>query len=309
MKYLKLIRYQNLLLIAFMLLIFHYGFLKFQNITLALNDWQFGLFVLATVFIAAGGYVINDIIDQDIDSDNKPEKLIVGKHISENTAYNIYLGMIISGTLIGFYLSYFVINKNSFLGLFVIYSILLYAYATELKQIPFLKNIVVAFVLALSVISVGMFDVIPMMNVENKAQMKVFLFIILDYAVFAFLLNLIREIVKDMEDIKGDDNQGLRTLPVIFGISKTSKMAFGLGLAAIGILLWYINQNLMNYKLYYAAVYALLLVVAPMIFFVVKIWNAKAKKEFRLLSTILKWVIFFGIFSILIITLNIRYNA
>ena len=309
MKYLKLIRYPNLLLIAFMLLTFHYGFLKMQGIVLALNDWQFGLLVLATVLIAAAGYVINDIMDQEVDNDNKPEQLIVGKSISETKAYNIYLGLIISSTLIGFYLSYFVIDKPSFFGLFVIYSILLYSYATDSKQIPILKNILVAFVLALSVISVGMFDVIPVMNPENQAEMKMFLSIILDYAIFAFILNLIREIVKDMEDITGDDNQGIRTLPIAIGMKKTARIVFVLGLIAVLILLWYTNANLMKFQLYYATLYALLFVVAPMLFFVVKIWNAQSKKDFHLLSSVLKWVIFFGILSIFVITLNIKHNA
>lgn len=309
MNYLKLIRYPNLVLIAFMLLTFHYGFLKFQDISLALNDWQFGLFVLATMLIAAAGYVINDIMDQEVDQENKPEKLIVGKSISESKAYNLYLLLTITGTLIGFYLSYYVINKTSFFGLFVIYSILLYVYATDVKQIPFLKNILVAFILALSVISVGMFDVIPIIIPDNHAKVKLVLSIILDYAIFAFILNLIREIVKDLEDYSGDYNQGIRTIPVLFGIQKTARLVFVLGVIAVVLLLGYINNNLMNFKLYYATIYALSVVVAPLIFFLIKIWNASIKEEYHRLSSILKWIIFFGILSILIITLNIVHNA
>lgn len=309
MNYLKLIRYPNLVLIAFMLLTFHYGFLKFQDISLALNDWQFGLFVLATMLIAAAGYVINDIMDQEVDQENKPEKLIVGKSISESKAYNLYLLLTITGTLIGFYLSYYVINKTSFFGLFVIYSILLYVYATDVKQIPFLKNILVAFILALSVISVGMFDVIPIIIPDNDAKVKLVLSIILDYAIFAFILNLIREIVKDLEDYSGDYNQGIRTIPVLFGIQKTARLVFVIGVIAVVLLLGYINNNLMNFKLYYATIYALSVVVAPLIFFLIKIWNATTKEEYHRLSSILKWIIFFGILSILIITLNIVHNA
>ena len=309
MNYLKLIRYPNLVLIAFMLLTFHYGFLKFQDISLALNDWQFGLFVLATILIAAAGYVINDIMDQEVDQENKPEKLIVGHSISESKAYNLYLLLTITGTLIGFYLSYYVINKTSFFGLFVIYSILLYVYATDVKQIPFLKNILVAFILALSVISVGMFDVIPIIIPDNDAKVKLVLSIILDYAIFAFILNLIREIVKDLEDYSGDFNQGIRTIPVLFGIKKTVRLVVVLGVIAAILLLGYINNNLMNFKLYYATIYALSVVVAPLIFFLIKIWNATTKEEYHRLSSILKWIIFFGILSILIITLNIVHNA
>jgi 4-hydroxybenzoate polyprenyltransferase len=101
----------------------------------------------------------------------------------------------------------------------------------------------------------------------------------------------------------------MSTLPIAIGNEKTSKIAGSLGIIATLILLWYINSNLMSSKLYYAVIYGLLFVVAPMIFFVVKIWSAKTKDDFRLLSTILKWIIFFGILSILAINLNIMYNV
>ncbi|MES2411865.1 MAG: UbiA family prenyltransferase, partial [Bacteroidota bacterium] len=116
MKYLKLIRYQNLLLLAFMQLIFRYGFLKLQA-ALSLNDWQYGLLVLATVLIAAAGYVINDILDQETDHDN--DKAIVGKFISEKAAYNLYFTLNITGVGIGYYLAS-VIQKPSFAGAFII---------------------------------------------------------------------------------------------------------------------------------------------------------------------------------------------
>ena len=122
MKYLKLIRYQNLLLLALMQLVFHYGFLKLQGIYLALNDWQFGLLTLATILIAAAGYVINDIADQETDHVNKPGKNIVGKGITEDKAYNIYFGLNIIGLLIGFYLTR-IVHKDTFFGIFIIASI------------------------------------------------------------------------------------------------------------------------------------------------------------------------------------------
>ena len=113
MNFLKLIRYQNLIMLAFMQLVFKYGFLKLQKIPLALNDWQYLLLVLSTVLIAAAGYVINNIFDQDTDLENKPNNLIVGKSISETSAYNIYAVLNITGVAIGFYLSN-VISKPGF---------------------------------------------------------------------------------------------------------------------------------------------------------------------------------------------------
>ncbi len=307
MKYLKLIRYQNLLLLAFMQLIIRYGFLKFQNIFLSLADWQYALLVLSTVLIAAAGYVINDIMDQETDKENKPGKVTVGKDISEGMAYNIYVGLNVIGVGIGFYLSN-VIQKPSFAAIFIVIAATLYLYATSLKQMLLVGNIIVALLLSVSVLIIGVFDLLPATFDGNQYEMRVIFSIIIDYAIFAFILNLIREIVKDLEDINGDYNQGMSTLPIVLGVGRTAKVAFGLGIIATLILLWYINTNLMDSKLYYAVVYGLLLIVGPMIFFIVKIWNAKTQKDFHLLSTVLKWVIFFGILSILVVNLNIVYN-
>jgi 4-hydroxybenzoate polyprenyltransferase len=288
--------------------LFRYGFLKFQNIFLSLNDWQYGLLVLATVLIAAAGYVINDILDQETDYDNDKRNVIVGKFISEKAAYNLYFILNITGVGIGYYLAS-VIHKPSFAGAFIIISATLYMYATSLKQMLLIGNIVVALLLSFSVIIIGLFDLLPATYEGNQTEMGVMFSILIDYAVFAFIINLIREIVKDMEDVEGDYNNGMSTLPITIGIEKASKITGVLGIIAALILLGYINNNLMSSKLYYAVIYGLLLVVAPMIFFVVKIWNAKTKEEFRFLSTILKWIIFFGILSILAINLNIMYNV
>ena len=306
MNYLKLIRYQNLLLLAFMQLIFRYGFLKFQNIFLSLADWQYGLLVLSTVLIAAAGYIINDILDQETDYDNRPESAIVGKSVSVKGAYNLYFVLNIVGVGIGYYLSN-VIHKPSFAGAFIIISATLYMYATTLKQMLIVGNVIVALLLSFSVLIIGLFDLLPATYDGNQAEMGIMFSILIDYAVFAFIINLIREIVKDMEDVEGDYNNGMSTLPIVIGIVRTSKVVGGLGIIATLILLWYINSNLMLTKLYYSVIYSLLFIVAPIIFVVVKIWNAKEKEEFRLVSTVLKWVIFFGILSILVITLNINY--
>lgn len=308
MKYLKLIRFQNLLMIALMQCIIRYGFLKLQKVELALADWQFALLVLSTIFIAAGGYIINDIMDQETDSINRPNQVIVGRSISESMAYNLYFGFTIAGALIGFYLSN-LIYRDNFFGIFIITSLLLYIYATSFKQIAVIGNILVSLALALSVIIVGLFDIIPATDQVNRFQMMLWLELLFDYAVFAFLLNFIREIIKDLEDIKGDYNQGMRTLPIVIGVSRTAKVVAVITVIATVILLWYINNHLMNSGLYIATIYALVFLVSPLIFAVVKVWTAATQKEFHLLSNVIKAVIFFGILFILIVNLNIKFNA
>jgi 4-hydroxybenzoate polyprenyltransferase len=308
MKYLKLIRYQNLLLLAFMQLIFRYGFLKHEAVYLFLNDFQYGLLVLSTLMIAAAGYIINDIMDQETDSENKPFKMVIGKSISESMAYNLYFVLNVTGVGIGSYLSN-LIQKPKFVLLFILIVSLLYLYATTFKRMLLVGNIIVAFLLGVSILIIGVYDLLPLTFENNQKEMGVYFSLLLDYALFAFIINFIREIVKDMEDVNGDYNQGMNTLPITLGVSRTGKVVFGLGIIVTLILLWYTNTYLMNNHLYYAVIYALLFVVAPMIFFIIKIWNAKSKKDFHLLSSVLKWVIFFGILSVLVINLNIKNNA
>jgi 4-hydroxybenzoate polyprenyltransferase len=308
MKYLNLIRYKNLLLIAMMQLVFRFGFLKYQNVYLYLSNTQYLLLVLATVMIAAAGYIINDIMDQETDLDNKPDRVVIGKGVSEAMGYNLYFLLNVAAVGIGFYLSN-VIMKPTFGGLFIIIVTILYMYATTLKQMLLIGNLAVAVVLSFSILIIAVYDLLPLTFDSNRVQMGVIFSILLDYAIFAFALNLIREIVKDMEDIEGDKNQEMNTLPIAIGIKTTGKIVFGLGIVASIVLLWYINTYLMANQLYYATVYALLFVVSPMVLFVVKMWTAATKKEFHFLSLLLKWIIFFGILSSAVITFNLTHHA
>ncbi|MFV8345749.1 geranylgeranylglycerol-phosphate geranylgeranyltransferase [Flavobacterium sp. ZB4P13] len=304
--FLKLIRYQNLLMLAFMQLIFRYVFFKFQNIPLALADWQYGLLVLSTILIAAGGYVINNIFDQNTDIINKPNNVIVGKTISETNAYNLYIGLTVAGVAIGFYLSN-VIVKPGFASIFILIAATLYLYATSLKQMVVIGNIIVALLLSFSVIIIGIFDLFPTIHEGNQQQMGVLFSILLDYALFTFFLNFMREIIKDIEDVDGDYNQGMNTLPIAIGKSRTTKIVFGLSFIPILFMLYYINKYLL--ELVFTTVYLLLFVVGPLFYFTVKIWTAKSKKEFHTLSLLLKWILLFGILSVIVISLNIKYNA
>ena len=291
-----------------MQLIFRYGFLKLQKIDLALAHWQYGLLILSTVLIAAGGYVINDIFDQGTDIENKPNKVIVGKSISEAKAYNIYTLLNVSGVAIGFYLANVIMRPN-FAAIFVFIAATLYIYATSLKQMLLIGNIVVALLLASSVLIIGIFDVFPATDFSNQKTMGSLFSILLDYAIFAFMINLLREIVKDLEDFEGDYKEGMQTLAVVLGVQKTTKLLFVLNFAPILALLYYANNYLIPNHLIIAALYSLLFILGPLIYFSIKIWNAKTKTDFSHLSKVLKWILFFGILSILIISLNIQYHA
>jgi 4-hydroxybenzoate polyprenyltransferase len=308
MNYLKLIRYQNLFMLALMQLIFRYGFLELQNIPLALADWQYILLVLATVSIAAGGYIINNIFDVETDMENKPQNVIIGKFISETEAYNLYIGFTVIGVAIGFYLSN-VIEKPSFAAIFIVIAATLYFYATSLKQSLLIGNFIVALLLSFSVIIIGIFDLYPVTFDGNRAMMGLLFGILLDYAIFAFIINFIREIVKDLQDFEGDLKQGMNTFPIVFGINRTAKLVFGLSFIPIILVLNYINTNLFTSGLIFGTLYGLVFILAPLLYFTTKIWSAKSQKEFHHLSTVLKWILFFGILSIVVISINIKNNA
>jgi 4-hydroxybenzoate polyprenyltransferase len=295
-------------MLAFMQFLFRYGFLKLQNIPLALNDGQYALLVLSTVLIAAAGYVINNILDQETDFENKPQNLLVGTKITETTAYNIYIALNCTGVAVGFYLAN-LIGKPNFAGLFIIIAATLYMYATSLKQIAVVGNFVVAFLLAISVLIIGIFDLYPVITIENQQIMGSLFSVLLDYAFFAFMINFIREIVKDMEDINGDYNHGMKTLPIIFGIKRTSIVVLALSIISIIALFIYIKDYLFAYNLFSTIIYSLVFILAPLLLFTVKITIAKTQKDFHFLSNLLKGILFFGIFSILILTLNIIYNV
>ncbi|HFG0470743.1 geranylgeranylglycerol-phosphate geranylgeranyltransferase [Flavobacterium psychrophilum] len=304
MKYLKLIRYQNLIMIALMQLIVLFGFLKMQDIPLALALWQYYLLIISTVCIAAGGYIINDIMDQDADTENKPKKVIIGKTITEALAYNLYVLFTVIGVGVGFYLSRLIMRPN-FVTVFILCAALLYIYATNLKQIMILKNVIVASLLAFSIIIIDLFMIFPATDITNKEQMRPVFSVLIDFATIAFILNFIREIVKDLEDTKGDKKQEIRTLPVVFGVSKTSKLVFILSFVPVLCILYYVYNYL--FHLQYATGYIFLFLIGPLLYFMIKIWFAQTKKDFYYLSNVLKMVILFGIISIAVIGINMKY--
>lgn len=307
MAFLKLIRYQNLLLLIFMQLLIRYGFLNLQNIPLALSDIQFGILVFSTVCIAAAGYIINNIFDRETDIINN-KNVIVGKFISEETAYNLYFATTILGVLAGFYLSN-IIDKPSFALVFIVISGTLYLYASSLKQTIVIGNFIVAVLTAVSVLIVAIFDLLPVVNPENRGLLGILFKIILDYALFAFLLNFIREIIKDLEDVKGDYNMGMNTLPIAIGVARTAKIVLVMTALTTMYLFYYIYEYYFSNNLYISTIYSLLTVIAPLLFFCIKLADAKNPSEFKMLSFILKIVLLFGILSIAVNTFNISYHV
>jgi 4-hydroxybenzoate polyprenyltransferase len=308
MKFIKIIRIQNLLMLALLQYIIRFVFLKNQNVSLALANWQFCLLILSTLCIAAGGYIINDIFDQETDEINNPETRIVGVSISESFAYNLYVGFTIIGVCIGFYLSN-IIQRPSFATVFIVLASLLYFYATNLKQTLLVGNIIVAFVLSFSIFIIALFDMFPSIDPENKPRMAVLFGIMLDYAFFAFMINILREIVKDLEDEKGDKSQSMNTLPIVLGIDKTAKLVSVLSLIPVVLVSNYVYVYFFMNNLLTCTLFGIFTIIAPLIYFASKIWFAASKQDFKHLSFILKIILFFGIISIALISYTIKNHA
>ncbi|NNK86827.1 MAG: geranylgeranylglycerol-phosphate geranylgeranyltransferase [Flavobacteriaceae bacterium] len=298
LAFLNLIRWKNLLMIALAQVLIKYALLDPDFGVMTTFNWKgFGLLVLATLFIAAAGYIINDIFDVETDSVNNPEKTIVGKQISEKNAYNFYAAFTIAGVGLGFYLSN-MIGKPGFAAVFILVAALLYVYASSLKQMTLVGNIAIAVVVAISLLIVGVYELVPAMTEQNQSTQVTFFRILMDYALFAFVITLIRELVKDIEDIDGDYNAGMKTLPIQIGRERSGKVVFVLSFLPILGVIFYIVTFL--YKQPIAVGYFLLFILAPLLFFSVKSFQAETKSDWHRLSTVLKIVMLTGILSLLL---------
>ncbi|MFD0964011.1 geranylgeranylglycerol-phosphate geranylgeranyltransferase [Pseudofulvibacter geojedonensis] len=301
MQILQLIRFKNLFMIAFIQCLLKYVFFalpQFQNIPTALNTNNFTLLVLATICIAAAGYIINDIYDVQADNINKPKKVFINKGISESLANNLFMGFTILGIVLGTYVSW-QIGKNSFATIFLLVSALLYFYATSLKQTILVGNIVISAIVSLSVLIVGIFEIAPMVTPETKdAYLFMFKFLI-DYALFAFLINLVRELVKDLEDIDGDYKAGYNTLPIAIGRNRASKIAFALCLLTIITIFYYTITYLFENQ--YLLLYFIFVIIGPLAYCAIKLITAKHKKHFTHISLILKITMLLGMLSIVLL--------
>lgn len=291
----KLVRVPNLLMIIGTMVLVKYFLFEPFNIDVTLDSLNFSLLVLSMVLLAAAGNIINDIHDVQTDIINKPRKQTIGKEIPETAAYNWFIGLNIVGVGIGFYLSN-LIGKPAFTALFIIPSALLYLYATHIKRTILVGNLVVSIMVGMIIIMVGIFDLFPAITPQNRNTQRVIFSILIDYGIFGFLVNFLREMVKDQEDIKGDYKAGMETLPVVLGRERTNKIIFLVTLLPIVGVLYYIYEYLFDNQL--AVVYALFLILGPLLFFLVKILTAKTKKQYHHLSVLLKLVLAFGLLSI-----------
>ncbi len=284
-------------MIALVQFLIKYALLEPFGVQVSLDALGITLLVIATVCIAAAGNIINDINDVETDFINKPHKIVIGKSISEKTAYNLFILFNLLGVGVGFYLSHR-INRAPFFSIFVIISILLYIYSTYLKSIILIGNIVISALVALSIIIVGVFELLPSISPNNQQTQLIFFKVILDYSLFAFAINLLREIVKDIEDIDGDYKAGLNTLPIAIGRERAKYILSVLSFIPLAAIIHYIISDL--YKQPLAVSYFLIFIVGPLVYIIIKTFGATTKKDMHHISIMYKFVMLFGMLSLLL---------
>ncbi|MEN8138473.1 MAG: geranylgeranylglycerol-phosphate geranylgeranyltransferase [Bacteroidota bacterium] len=300
MKYLQLVRWKNLLMIAYIFILIKFFFLTTLNIPTFLDDIQFALFMASIIFISAAGYIINDIYDVEIDTINKPKKVIIGKYVSKNTAFNIYFAFNTLGLALGFYLSY-IIGHLNFAFIYVASSLLLYQYAMTLKRSFIIGNLLISILAGLSIFIIALYDLLPAIEEDNIEVISQAFKVIGTYAGFAFFITLIREIVKDMEDIKGDRKFNVKSLAVEFGIEWTKKITSIITLIPL-IAIFYYSLNFLSQQVYSIS-YVMIFIELPLLYFLIKINLSNEKSDFKKLSNLLKFIMFTGISSIFVFTL------
>ncbi|HSF52448.1 MAG TPA: geranylgeranylglycerol-phosphate geranylgeranyltransferase [Algoriphagus sp.] len=264
----------NLLLVAFTQLMTAFFLVETTPMGLpVLQDYRLYLLVFATVLITAAGYMINDYYDVKIDYVNRPDEVVVGKGIKRRVV--IFLHSALNFFAIG--LGYLVsprIGAVNFIAAF-----LLWIYSNRLKREPFIGNLTVAFLTGLSVYLVAFY--------YQKSEL-----LVLTYAIFAFFLNLIREIIKDIEDRPGDRKHGCRTLPIVIGFRKTKQVIFLIAFGFVcSILIVTFKINSLILFVYFGILGIFFL------WFMWKIYQADRKDHFTQLSAIAKILMLVGTLS------------
>jgi 4-hydroxybenzoate polyprenyltransferase len=228
MAFLKLIRWSNLLMMVLTLIGAFYA-----NLCQVPNPSKlvfFGILIVSIVSVAAGGYAINDYFDLRSDRKNKPEKIVVGKHIKKRWAIIIHWSFSLLALSLSAYLSY-CLHSWLYITVHLLAILLLWYYSTIVKRVLVLPNVIISFLIAtlpLLVIHV-MHDLF--LPITHKT-------LLMFMALFMFILNMAREIVKDVQDVEGDALRAIKTVPLVFGRRKAYLLSAAILLCLIPTYWW-----------------------------------------------------------------------
>lgn len=265
---------------------------------------SFLLLVMSLIFMVAGGYVINDYFDIEIDKYNKPDKLLVTKVFSDKEVLLSYRILTFVGLALGLASSIVALNVKFYMlfAMLVLLACLLYSYSYTYKKKLLIGNIIVSSTVAFAVFLPYLFEMLYLSN--NLLVLSVckdiaanIVYFVLIYTVFAFLLTFVREVVKDAEDVEGDGMTRCRTIPIVYGLNKTKAILYVFVLLLIVLLLAY-GYILFKMQLYVTLAIITLVVLCSVVLFV-KIYKAKENKDFHILSVMTKVMMFIGLLSML----------
>jgi 4-hydroxybenzoate polyprenyltransferase len=296
--YLNFIRWKNVVMIGVLLFLIKYVLFQRFELNVALDHLHYSILALSTICIAIAGYIINDINDVEADRINKPKRLYVGSKISRTRSYNLFIVFNSIGLLAGMYLSYHV-GHTSYFIIYVLTSLLLYQYAKYLKKKLLIGNLLVAFAVFLSIVLPLVFDLLPVTNPLNESRQVVVFKLIGVLALFGFFITVIREFVKDLEDVQGDKKIGARSLPIVIGIQKTKGVVLACTLLLSSAIAFFAVMLVSFDRI--ATVYLSIFVLAPLLYFMFYLWKAKSQNELHRSSGILKIVMLLGILTLLLI--------
>ncbi|KOY86422.1 hypothetical protein AD998_09945 [bacterium 336/3] len=275
--FIRLVRFGNLIMIGFsqyLIKIFFIDDKPVKSFWEHFADLNFFLLSASTILVAAAGYIVNDYYDVKIDLINKPDKVVVGNLIQRRTALISNFSLNALAVLIGFYLSW----KVAIINLACIF--LLWWYSNRLKREPFVGNLAIAILTAATTWIVAFY--------YNQHWEEIYI-----YASFAFFISLIREIIKDIEDMKGDAVFGCRTLPILFGIAKTKIILY------ILIVSFLVNLIISFFFLHKGIIMFLMFILLfPTSWLIIRLYKADKRKDFKFLSNWTKIIMLLGLFSI-----------
>lgn len=300
---LSLVRWPNLGMIALLMILLRYALaapiLEAEGMGLLLTDIEFTVLVLSCVLIAAGGYVINDIQDIEIDAANARPRVLSSGKVSTEQAQNLYMMLTFLGLCGGVYLTY--IKDYSYIAvLMLVCAGMLYFYSTSYKCIPLLGNLVIS---ALSALLVYMVVLPEPLARQSEAVMLMVTF----YMFFTFFTTLIRELLKDLEDLDGDTRFGCHTLPSKAG-AKTAKVISVLLILWVIVALMLFQISARQWEDPVAFIYILVFIEVPLVWLIVLTLRAKVKADYAKASKWVKITMFTGIISMLIFYLNFKLS-
>jgi 4-hydroxybenzoate polyprenyltransferase len=299
----KLVRWPNLLFIALTQLLFRFFVLRFAyldnipgNGNIKLTQPLFFLLVIASVCIAAAGYIINDYFDLNIDLVNKPSKLIIDRYIKRRWAIVLHVVLSFTGFLLSLYVGYKL--WNFYVPFFNLIAILaLWFYSTTFKKKLLIGNILISLLSAWVILVLVLAEYRFQLSTPD-AHWRRLLKVSFIYAGFAFVISLVREVIKDMEDLPGDSKYGCTTMPIVWGLQVAKVfVAVWIVVLAGGIAVTQIYVLQLGWWL--SALYSLVTILIPLLWVLRKLYEAKTQDEFHTLSTTVKLVILTGIFSMI----------